>query len=669
MKHSVSIMICAVASLLAYTLCLSAQTDKLSPLVRRTYLEYRASERSSGGALLSKSRNNAQEAMMHAFVKTGSPDVLRREGCRVLASFGDIHIVTLPLARISAVASLSQVERIEAGAPCSVTNDDAAAITHAESLHSGLSEYTGEGVVVGVMDIGIDLTHPTFRTADGGACRIKSFWDMLDQTADGEPVMGVDTTYVGRQYNSEAEILAKGCSADGHLSGHGTHTAGTAAGSGRNEDGTLSDYAGMAPAADLCLVSNATSLARQIVPAEDIKKYNTALDALGFKYIFDYAESQGKPCVISFSEGSHQDMEGENRLFNDVLKAMQGQGRIIVSSAGNEGDKNTYIRKKRGTATAGAFVQPASTGAYYVMRSDDKMTLRVTFYTATGEPIVREYHTDDITACKDSILADTLDISTPRQVVLLNAYPYVHDETKWATELYVTTEGAAATVGKDVPVSVTLMGDDIEVEAFSRGGYFTNNALDTSLNAAEASHCILSPGALEATICVGGVNKSYTAPVIASWSGRGPSVEGLVKPDVVAPGSGIVSAQSKAYYGSYGWRSNSGTSMSTPVVGGIVALWLQACPTLTREQALEAIAATSSHPDASLDYPNNTYGYGMIDAEAGLQYILDNFTGVVSVPSTRNAEVATYYNLQGMRVKTPRAGCIYIVNGRKLKKE
>ena len=63
--------------------------------------------------------------------------------------------------------------------------------------------------------------------------------------------------------------------------------------------------------------------------------------------------------------------------------------------------------------------------------------------------------------------------------------------------------------------------------------------------------------------------------------------------------------------------------MSTPVVTGIVALWLQAKPDLTTEEVKDVIAHTARHSDPSLTYPNNEYGYGEIDAYKGLLYILN----------------------------------------------
>lgn len=70
--------------------------------------------------------------------------------------------------------------------------------------------------------------------------------------------------------------------------------------------------------------------------------------------------------------------------------------------------------------------------------------------------------------------------------------------------------------------------------------------------------------------------------------------------------------------------------MSTPIVSGVIALWLQADPTLTRERIMDIIARTSRQPDPELDYPNNYYGYGEIDAYAGLLDIL-GLSGTVSI--------------------------------------
>ena len=85
----------------------------------------------------------------------------------------------------------------------------------------------------------------------------------------------------------------------------------------------------------------------------DVYKYTYATDALGFKYIFDYAEQTNQPCVISFSEGSQQDFYGYDVLYYEMLGELVGPGRILVASAGNEGRKLSYLRKERGREKAG----------------------------------------------------------------------------------------------------------------------------------------------------------------------------------------------------------------------------------------------------------------------------------------------------------------------------
>ena len=130
-----------------------------------------------------------------------------------------------------------------------------------------------------------------------------------------------------------------------------------------------------------------------------------------------------------------------------------------------------------------------------------------------------------------------------------------------------------------------------------------------------------------------------------------------MKPDVSAPGFNILAAQNSFLTGEEyedsrrltceQWKDGgrtfemvglSGTSMSSPVVTGVVALWLQADPTLTPARIKEVIAATAKHPDTSLTYPNNIYGHGDIDAYAGLLKIL-NATSVIPTLSTKQADI------------------------------
>jgi len=135
----------------------------------------------------------------------------------------------------------------------------------------------------------------------------------------------------------------------------------------------------------------------------------------------------------------------------------------------------------------------------------------------------------------------------------------------------------------------------------------------------------LAPATLDQAFTIGATNSSDT---IAGFSSRGPSMlTGRLKPDVVAPGVGVRSALAGSI-NSYGWLN--GTSMATPHVAGVAALVWSAAPDLRGEVALtEDLLRRTARPLTTTtqtcggvpgtDVPNNTYGYGLVDALAAVK--------------------------------------------------
>lgn len=200
-----------------------------------------------------KVQGKVDERWLTAFVRLSGDDasVLERFDVRSLAHFGTVHIVSIPLSQLDALSLDPAILRIESGQSCSVQMDTTRMVVDAQPAYEGRAlphPFDGEGVVVGVQDIGFDLTHPTFYSRDLSQYRIRALWDQLSPDTIGS------TLYVGRDYQGQADLLALGRPYDGDTQTHGTHTAGIAAGSGYD-----TSYMGMAPAADLCLVCNATS--------------------------------------------------------------------------------------------------------------------------------------------------------------------------------------------------------------------------------------------------------------------------------------------------------------------------------------------------------------------------------------------------------------------------
>ena len=650
--------ICWIIIGLCLTLAVGAQQTawtKMSPLVRKAaQLKRPAVSRSQG-------ISPSPVARMTAFLRIDASQmdaVLERYGCRKYAQWGDICIADIPLDALAPLSKETAVSRIEANQRASVLMDTTTRVTNILPVYEQTTEhqaYTGRDVVVGVMDVGFDLTHPSFYDTTGSIYRIGAFWDQLLKAEEGSDLP------VGRSFIGEEAVLANGHSLDGDSQAHGTHTLGIAAGSGYG-----SPYRGVAYESNLCVVSNAVSSDIKYIDPEDLYKYTSATDALGFKYLFDYADEVGQPCVASFSEGYPPYLDSEDSLYAAVLDSLTGPGHILVASAGNEGLSMTYVDKPVGTQAAGAFISTTKSQALYRLKADGEMTLKFCLYQGTiGTPS----HTLTFSSTDERIeegIPDTIFINKDTCAVYVVGY----DSWFMAEKVYQIEVVSNKVLSNWGPIALVVEGETSHVELFGSSTYaLTTRTTDTRWNAAQKGHNILAPGCFAPVICVGATAyrekiKNYKGNwigslgnkegLITTYSSTGPASNGLMKPDVTAPGSNIVSAYSSYYLEknpsrdgdiiafsdfhdkSYPWSLNSGTSMSTPVVAGTIALWLQANPKLTPDDVRAILSRSCRHPEEALEYPNNQYGRGEIDGYKGLLEVL-KVTSIEGV-STYQAE-------------------------------
>lgn len=671
--------------------------EKMSPFVREAM--------ASALATKQLTRSQSDDRLLTAFVRIdgNAAEVLRQYGCKELARVGDISIAAIPLSSLGALSCGRQVKRIETGRRCSIQMDTTRLVVNAEKVYTGegLSQsYTGRGVVVGVQDIGFDLTHPNFYSADMSQYRIKALWDQLSRDTIGA------TLYVGRDYVGRDALLELEHPIDGETQTHGTHTAGIAAGSGAEGNGDISPYRGMACDADLVLVDNAADNASLIDP-KDYYKFTYATDALGFKYIFDYAERMHQPCVINFSEGSSQDFHGYDQLYYELLAKLIGPGRIIVSSAGNDGARNSYIHKNIGKERAGAFIMGNEKRFSCTAKSKQTFTFRVSVYDNVSSPQIVDISTVNVCNAQDSLLTDSLLVGGKKYIWRVLAYPNSYDARETAYDFQISSPSK---LGDSPQVSLQVMGRDADIELYRMLGYMFPHSLDPVLDAGDCRYTIFSPSSSPDVICVGstsyrtqfvnylGEKKVYDSGqkgIRSPFSAMGPTLDGRIKPDVMAPGQNIISSYSTFFINNpknvnasvksdvrhfeyngrtYAWNANAGTSMSAPVVTGAIALWLQADPTLTPADCLEIFAKTCTRYDVSLSYPNNLYGYGQIDVAAGLREVLRRKAlGINTIGQKKVSEQYDnrIYLLDGRYVGTSDANLpkgIYIRNGKKFVK-
>lgn len=614
---------------------------KLSTWLQKAITEQRSMHRAS----------EEEEMLTTVFVRTSetlTQERLQEYGATIYAQLGDIAIITIPMSQIGKLSEEPSVLRIEANGRAHLTLDTVATINNILPVYETTEShpaFTGKDVIVGVMDVGFDLTHPTFyNNSSLSEYRIKAFWDQLAPNEDQSRLP------VGKEFIGATAILEHQYAVDGKVQGHGTHTTGIAAGSGYD-----TPYRGIAFESDICLVANAVTSDTAFIDAKDYYKYTSASDALGFKYLFDFAEQQGKPCVASFSEGYTPYMDDDDLLFNDFLERLQGPGRILVVSAGNEGMALTYVEKTTGIEAAGAFLKTSQKQVTYRIKSDGDMTLRLYGYAEGGETPSHQIAINTAAFENQPLLTDTLIMGTDSLAATLTRYPSAFDNQGY---IYLLALMGTQTLNKFPPIAIVAEGSESHVELLGTSSVaFTNLDIDTRWNSAQRGHNILAPGCLTAPICVGSithrryfrhysgqwVENAYSNELSGLWSpfsSMGPSLDGRMKPEVTAPGRNIISSYNSFYLEanptktganvaysnvnerSYPWKADSGTSMSCPVVAGVIALWLQAKPDLTRNEIVNIMERTCSHPEEELTYPNYKYGYGEIDAYAGLLDIL-----------------------------------------------
>ncbi len=608
-----------------YTTAIADNMKKLSEDVRQVIILQAQNKRAAG----------VQDGKLCVFIRFNGRDgeqLLTQYGCEKVTQIGDIYIVNVPTDQLAELAACDEVERIETNTHGRLTLDVTPKWVDNSMVHSGLGlpqAYDGTGVLMGIVDCGFDLTHPTLYSINGENYRLKGVVD--DYSAEGE-TLGKKTD-LGREYLSQEDILAKKHTNDIN-NNHGTHCIGIAAGSGYG-----TPYRGIAYGADIFAISSKN--------ASDDYLANSADQTARMKRIFDYADEKNMACVITYSIG-FSPLPDDSQLFAESLDKIVGSGHILVAAAGNENMQYRYIRKNAGTdaGTTLDMRRASKVGAY--LTADEHFKIKCFVMESMNEGMV----------LTDSIVFDTQ--ALPSDTVVTKNLHIIMEKRGSCHLLTVRNDN-----GKPTLMPFLLTGDDATVELGTVSNYTLTNIPETRFNGAIANHNVHLPGSLESAITVGALNGrlSFTnfadsliygygnrskVGSIAAFSSCGPTNDGRIKPDVVAPGVNIISAGNSYCKGSYGtsmvkkttfngqdypWIALTGTSMATPCAAGIIALWLQADPTLTPQRIKEIIKKTSKKVEVDGQWPNNIYGYGLIDAYAGIIEVIKGTTGIQHISS------------------------------------
>ena len=264
----------------------------------------------------------AGNRLLQAFIAVDDEQTLqalKQHGIKVRSVFNGFVVADVPAGLMNEVISLDGVRHLSLARHLVLCNDSARAMSRVNSLHDAISQVvplTGKGVIVGMIDVGIDFNHINLCD-ESGRSRVRAVYMPEDST--GTPPVVRGDTLPGSCYETPEQIAL--LTTDYAASSHGSHTTGTAAGSCR-----INGWHGVAPEADLVVCG---------IPSPELTDANI-VNAV--TYIFDYADRVGKPCVINMSIGSNGGPNDGSSFLCRAFDAASGPGRICVVSSGNDGN-------------------------------------------------------------------------------------------------------------------------------------------------------------------------------------------------------------------------------------------------------------------------------------------------------------------------------------------
>ncbi|MBF0189585.1 MAG: S8 family serine peptidase [Magnetococcales bacterium] len=618
----------------------------------------------------------------------------------VRSVLGNVATVLIPINRLAQVAALPEVSRLETPSrPVARLHKSAPFVKvdplRTGSLAQGWGGNTGKDVLVGIIDSGIDINHGDFRDASGKT-RIVRLWNQRSVTG-ATPPTGADGAAL---YGAECDTAAINAVLDTTPSGtgvcnpddnnnHGTHVAGIAAGNGggTGNEKAAGRFVGMAPEAGL-LVANPLDKAVAV-------NGDPVLDAIS--WMTRVAKQLNKPLVINLSLGSYFGSRDGTGGFQKGIDQVSGAGVIVVAAAGNEG--NAPIRAELSPMTQEQIVGVTFSipegrteeNLEFWSNGDNQYAVQLVCPNATT--------TDYITA--GNTLVDFEAAGCGKISVTSSAPSSANGDRQYLITLGSGTQALASgnwtlNIRADaVPVANEKLGvicGETESGAVFTGTYKTAVTKEILTDSASARRAI----------AVAALNTNYVwntasgetdknadnGPLgdVGGFSSRGPrrvcsanakyidvsTLAGqqnadeckkpVMKPDLTAPGSYIMSSLSKAATAAATASdveadgvhvAYMGTSMATPHVTGVVALMLQSNPQLTPEEAkrhfFTTLQSNGYTQAANLPVytagvelpanPNDAWGYGAMDAAASVRAVSGTANGVCG--TAHNQAVAT----------------------------
>ncbi|HKC66989.1 MAG TPA: S8 family peptidase [Bacteroidia bacterium] len=573
---------------------------------------------------------------------------------------GNISSVILSGQAIQQLAKSPQVKQIEYYINHVRPLDDTAIVkNNVLKIHNGVSPlpqaYDGKGVIYGLIDTGIDFTHPDFKDSTGKS-RVIWLWDQTKPQASNTP----QPYNYGQEWNNQ-EIDSGLCThQDLYAFGHGTRVAGISAGNGNFNP----MYKGIAPKAEI------------MCAAIDFSNNGpTVLD--GLHYLVEKAVAANKPFVINISlgdyYGSHDGLDLQSLAMDSLMANIPG--RCLVAAAGNAGNDPFHLQYHVNADTNFTFMRNSSANEFaYGIFADTtnfknvKYTIGV--YDSTNFQYLGNIGFRNITSALNTVTSDTIKVNGAYIGVIetaaaINGKTYELDIDINADSLgffwTLETTGSGFFDAWDfeyVPANQV----PAPLASMPKMAYYKepdiNQTLCTSFQCSNEVITVANYNGRRGFVTLGGVYSQWPGPydTLSFSSSAGPTRDGRLKPDIAATGDNIVApgTLSLCQWDAINDPGNSnisqdtmymifnGTSAASPNVAGVAVLYLQKNPTATNQDIKQAIINCPKHDYfTGTNLPNNNWGYGKLDGFGALTCNMQT-TGIKS--DFKGEDVLVYPN-------------------------
>lgn len=530
--------------------------------------------------------------------------LLGGSGISVVPLLGGYAIVTLPESMLEEYSRRPQIEFIEKPTRLyfeDLFSKEASCITQVQRDEPGNLQLTGRGVLIGIVDSGVDYRHPAFLTADGKS-RILRLWD---QSIPGNPPEGyaTGTEYTNEEINEALSLSVQEGrrlvpSEDG--SGHGTAVLGVAAGSDFSRGAV---NRGVAYESDLLVV-------KMGIPRQDSFPRTTEL-MQGVDYLVRQAIRLGRPIALNLSFGNNYGSHRGDSLLETYLDNVSGMGKnVICVGMGNNGNDALHT---------GGKLSPGEIQEIELGVGAFEPTLNVQLWKNYEDEM--EIYLENPAGERVGPIFETLGAQRWQagntELLIYYGKPAPYHVTQ---EIYVDF---LARDRKRPYVDSGVWKIILAARNIKNGEYFLWLPGGKTLNPGTAFYLprpqgtLTIPATARRVISVGAYDARQNT--YADFSGRGCRALPDPKPDLVAPGVDIYAPRSGGGYASF-----TGTSFSTPFVTGAAALLMEwgitrrKDPYLYGEKLKAYLRRGAKALQGSEKLPNDLIGWGRLCLESSL---------------------------------------------------